>query len=751
MRQPTPKRVSITIRPVPGNEPDTLDVAFRGVDGSQARGPELTLPAGKVGSWEITATAADTVAAGGGFLFQRYTFLFSHRIQDYNPQGRDFVTLESHADAELRLIVNSARQSHFPSFAQVLVEKGEMKSGDSFVIRIGDRSQGGLGSEVYDVTTLGRIEGSVDRDGGGTYRQLACNPARILITSDPRVALLRVLGPSIVPPGERFALHLVAFDAHHNACEQYEGEVKLSAEEGLFEGLPASVSFGRKDRGILILEGIRIGEPGCFRLTATDAEHHLQALSNPILCQENSERLLLWGEFHCHTYGDAVMGLIDDPNFKLHPAGRHEQGRRIGRYDFLAPGPMAPQDPSERPEIWEDHQQAYRENDEPGRYVPFLASEVHTRPGGDRNMVFRDWSDSYYSPAHGNCRMDDVMAAYANREDVILEAHIGGGPPDWEAYKTEHEPLLEIASGHGSFEWVLQRALNHGYRPAIIGSGDTHLPTAGSPMAAHSFRGRFNKELNLRDTGFGSGPAAAVLAERCERNAIWKAVRERRTYATTGARIILNVTVNGHRSGSEIDLTGPAKIAVKAHACAPVERVDLIRNDRCLHSWYPEALDINLTHVDEKPLRGGAYYVRLRQTDGEYAWSTPVWTHCSGGAETPDDTLPLWNAHEAVDLSGLRPNAAEAHEAALRRYLEVEEDIGQFHDITPVGIVEEVPGRSALFYGYFGPGRDLVSIRWYFEFDMPRIHLDWGWRDFGLRPTGGGGRPSSHRTKTGRH
>jgi hypothetical protein len=95
----------------------------------------------------------------------------------------------------------------------------------------------------------------------------------------------------------------------------------------------------------------------------------------------------------------------------------------------------------------------------------------------------------------------------------------------------------------------------------------------------------------------------------------------------------------------------------------------------------------------------------------------------------------MWNAHEEVDLSGLRPNDAETYEGDLRRYLEVEEDIDQFHDIAPVKIVEEVPGRSALFYAYFGPARDPISIRWYFEFHMPRIHLDWGWRDFGFRIT----------------
>ena len=157
MTGPKSAHVNITVVPVPGNEPDAFEVHFQGADGSKTIGHDLTLPAGKVGTWKIIAKAAESIPAGGGFLFQRHSFLFSHRIQDYNPKGRDFVTLETRSDAKLRLIVNSARQSHHPSFAQVLVEEGEMKAGDAFTIQIGDRSHGGAGSAVYDGSTLGRI------------------------------------------------------------------------------------------------------------------------------------------------------------------------------------------------------------------------------------------------------------------------------------------------------------------------------------------------------------------------------------------------------------------------------------------------------------------------------------------------------------------------------------------------------------------------------------------------------------------
>ena len=732
MARSSPMYVSIEVQPESGTEPDRCDVAFHGRDGAVDRGLALTLPAGRVGTWELSVTVRDAVQAGGGFLFQRHGFLLGHRVQDYNPRGRDYVTLESSSAAQLRLVVNSLNQSHRPSFAQVLVTDGALAPGDCFTLRVGDRRQGGAGSEVYDSTTLGKLVIAVDRIGGGTYRTLACSPATIRIIAEPHADMLRVLGPSVVAPDEPFAVHLIAFDRHRNVCDQYRGTVALSSSDGKRGMLPPTVTFTAREQGILIIDNVSLSSPGLYRFAANDEVNGLQALSNPTLCEPEPQRRLYWGELHCHSWGDTTLSLMSEPNFKVQPARRHEQARQVGRLDFCAPGPMSAPNDEDRPEVWQAHQEAYRANDEPGAYVPFLAYEAHPGKGGDRNVVFLG-EESTHLPMKAS--MDAVMAAYDSRDDVLLEAHIGGGPPNWTAYPTEEAPLLEVTSGHGAFEWVLQRALRHGYHPAVIGSSDVHLPTLGAPMAAHCFRGRFNHELNIRDTAFGSGQVAGVYAAACDREAIWRAIQDRRTFATTGARIILDVRVNGEPAGSIVASSGAASVGIAVHACAPIERVDLIRNDRCLASWFPGTLDATLDYTDEQPLREGAYYVRLRQTDGEYAWSTPVWVACAHGSATPDPSLPLWNAHEPVDLTTLRPNAAEQYEAALLQYLEIEEEPTLFRDLTPVQLLEEAPGRAALFYAYYAADGWPVSIRWYYEFDLPRIHVDWGWRDFGARPT----------------
>ncbi|MCY3896484.1 MAG: DUF3604 domain-containing protein [Chloroflexi bacterium] len=716
-----------------GNEPGRLDVTFHPAEGPSVSGPDLRLTAGAVGTWEIRLAVEAAVATGGGFFFERYGFLLSHSIQDTRPRGRDYVTLHASTDARVRLELNELNQANSPPVARIVVEHGSLVPGDELCLVVGDTSGGGPGSEVYDVACHGRLVASVDRAGSLAYRQLRNGEARIQVISDPEPTLLRLLGPSIARPGEPFALHLAVYDRNHNVCTQYRGTVELRADASPLDGLPPEVTLGPDNHGIALIEGVTARQPGLVRVEAHDSKQGLTDLSNALLVQSKPETLLLWGDLHSHSWGDVSMGLMDDPTPILHPSGRHAQARGQARLDFAAPGPMAPPEQTHRPAVWEAHQAAYRANDEPGTYVPFLAGEAHPRVGGDRNVIFRDWEERH-APAWAE--MDDLVETYGDRADVLLEAHVGGGPADWDAYPTASEPVVEVASGHGSAEWLLQRALRHGHRPAVIASGDTHLPLLAAPMAAHLFRGRFGDHLNIRDCAIGCGPLAAVRAAQCERHAIWDAVLSRRTYATTGARIILDVTASGHPAGSEIEIAETPRIAITAHACAPIERIDLIRNDRALAAWRPNSLDATHEFEDSTPLPEAAYYVRLRQFDGEYAWSTPIWIACRAGNADADRGLPAWNQHESTDLATVRPNDAEPYEHQLLDYLAANEDLCLFHDLAPIRIVNEVPGSAALFYGYLGQDREPISIRWYFEFPMARLRLDWGWRDYGTRDGG---------------
>ena len=113
-------------------------------------------------------------------------------------------------------------------------------------------------------------------------------------------------------------------------------------------------------------------------------------------------------------------------------------------------------------------------------------------------------------------------------------------------------------------------------------------------------------------------------------------VHARRTWATSGQRILLDFTVDGAPMGQEVVLDGPADLAVTVHGTSPVRWVDVLRwcpgdeRFQTVHTFEPGTLDVSWEGQDTPPASRAIYYVRLRQ-EGDVrgraamAWSSPVW------------------------------------------------------------------------------------------------------------------------------
>jgi hypothetical protein len=80
---------------------------------------------------------------------------------------------------------------------------------------------------------------------------------------------------------------------------------------------------------------------------------------------------------------------------------------------------------------------------------------------------------------------------------------------------------------------------------------------------------------------------------------------------------------------------------------APIKEVDIIRNGTLLHKLQPgkpsfefeyddfqELSKIALNSPDERP-PFVYYYLRVIQTDGHIAWSSPIWIDLSESVSTP--------------------------------------------------------------------------------------------------------------------
>ena len=79
-----------------------------------------------------------------------------------------------------------------------------------------------------------------------------------------------------------------------------------------------------------------------------------------------------------------------------------------------------------------------------------------------------------------------------------------------------------------------------------------------------------------------------VWAEGLSRKSLFAAIRERRTYAATGDRIVLEVALNKSPMGSELPETADREIDVRVTGQDSIASIELIRNGRVIERCFPQ-------------------------------------------------------------------------------------------------------------------------------------------------------------------
>jgi len=226
----------------------------------------------------------------------------------------------------------------------------------------------------------------------------------------------------------------------------------------------------------------------------------------------------------------------------------------------------------------------------------------------------------------------EVQERVAGRTDVILIPHHTKMWLDWDYNHPELEPVLEIYSIWGSGEkagthlWDLremtggaQEAWARGYKIGVIAGSDTH---AGLPGRSIWYSDR--DDFLRYPAGY-----AAVWARELTRAGIFEALRARRCYGTTGARIILETFLGEYPMGSEVawaDKSTPREFRVNVWGTAGLDTVTVVKNNLAVHTFKPNSEHAQLSWEDRSEAgTGDYYYVRVRQLDGNYAWSSPTW------------------------------------------------------------------------------------------------------------------------------
>ena len=285
---------------------------------------------------------------------------------------------------------------------------------------------------------------------------------------------------------------------------------------------------------------------------------------------------------------------------------------------------------------WHALRMTLLEHDRPGAFLPFAGFEWTSEFDAGGNLFRGHYNVIYRQIARGNYYFSASDTKYNTPLELWNAAReVAGGPANvlsfahhtsrrmawitWNYHDPEMAPLIEIAQTRGSYEYngcfqglsffgdcgrvrghFVQDGLNRGMRFGLVAGGD---------HAGHQL--------------------AAVFAPELTRDMVFDALRSKRTFATDGERMFLDVRVDGHFMGEAFETDKDERtITITAEGTRTLAQVDLYRNGRVIRSWYPRRNEkLETKHLDVEPLfqRESYYYVRALQEGGGQAWSSPTW------------------------------------------------------------------------------------------------------------------------------
>ncbi len=543
--------------------------------GSVTITPSDAVIAGSYGTWTLTYTVGKYgLDVGGGLK------IGNRRMSDWgtpqfdDPKAPNYVTVSGSTPAEL--CVRYDPRGYIRPFRAVIivdVEKGALYPGDTLTVVMGDRSGGSPGRQVQTFPEQECLFAVfVDALSSGLYQRVPqVSPMLRVVTGDAEKFVLQ--GPSTVVAGEPFRIKVHGSDGFGNPTPTDMNDLSITTEP------PVKFSLGKADGRTKWMDDIRIFEPGVQYLDLRKGDK-LLARSNPIVVSEKQETYgLYWGDTQAQTASTVGTGTMEE---------YYQYARDVAGIDFCT---HQANDFMVRDEDWQDIIEETKRFHEPDRFVSILGYEWSgtAGAGGDRNVLFQgdeapiyrssSWQVDKANQSSERPTAKDLQAAIRKyreekNERVVLIPHIGGRRTEIESVDPELEPVLEICSCHGIFEWAIHDALERGLRIGLIAASDDHTCRPGLSYPS-------TPEMAVQ------GGLSAVYAKDLTRESILEAFSSRRCYGTTGERINVWAEADGNPMGSEFTANHAPKILVKVAGTEPLEEIILYNQTRQIFSMKP--------------------------------------------------------------------------------------------------------------------------------------------------------------------
>lgn len=517
------------------------------------------LVAGDYTTVVLEYTVGEVEIPQGGMLRIGQKFISNRpRLQSIDPGGDSYTTFRVEGSQARVQTTTSNWNGVFgsifgaPPCPALRVVSGSLKRGDKVIITIGDTSAGaGKGYRPLP-RDADEYEFMLEMDrGDGVFLEAAVAATAIL---GDEAALINAVAPSVVAVNEPFAVRLRIEDQYLNPA-QFEGgtfEVLLNGARVGSISVPSGKYIGKA-------EGIKIAAEGAYKFEVRSTDGRFRCASNPVLAEKDPKQRVYWGELHGHSGWEEGTGSA--PRY-------YEFARDVAFLDFAS---LTGHDAFLAKPGWEEIRRETEKANRPGEFVAYMGYEwtQSVDKGGHHNVFFKTDKGRYVqtreapSPQQLYAKLREVDSP--DNVLIIPHAHEAG---DWTVNDADMERLIEVYSGHGSFEYFGQRFMRRGFRVGVIAASDDHSGHPGYAPALVATRGGL----------------AAVYSPKLDRDGIWKGMKDRATYATSGKRPVVKMTLDGKLPGDAAPAGGIPTINARALASSAIDRIDVMRNGEVEYS-----------------------------------------------------------------------------------------------------------------------------------------------------------------------
>ncbi|WAC91541.1 hypothetical protein [Mycobacterium sp. Aquia_213] len=523
-----------------------------------------TVTAGAVEELIFTYTVGRSGIADSGWLKLCFRYYSDWDLQTTEPAGRDFAT----AALVKRSVIGGASKDGaatvqrlttrydvkggerpFQKSLLVHVVDGYVRPGDVIEIRLGDRRFGGPGTRVQTFVE-DDFEVHLFVDPLGTSRMAHAAVANLAIVAGPP-AHLAVHGPRVVGPNTTTVqLHAHLQDRWGNACRDVPAVVRACAN-GAVDGPHLATTATPATGWAQTILSVP-AHSGAIQVSAQTGSATFGPTTAEIdVVPDLPAPRAYFCDLHVHS-NDTVGTQSTDWNLRY--------GRDIGGLDVLG---YTANDFQITDDAWSKVVASCRAASQDGQFVCFPGVEWcgNAGVGGDHNVVFLgedttvarslEWRQGMTAaaPTPQTWPITELYAAYEKDPDsYLLIPHVGGRRAVLDWHHPELERLIEVHSSWGSSPWFLEDALARGLKVGASAASDEHRGRPGGGVPGANIFG-------------GHGGLTGVLAPNLTAAHVGRALRSRRTWATTGTRAVALLRSGENWMGDEL-LTAADKLDV---------------------------------------------------------------------------------------------------------------------------------------------------------------------------------------------